>query len=266
MTPQSTVSLQSGNVMPIIGLGTWELIDDTAGAVQSALELGYAMIDTSGDYGTQPGIGEALRAVDIPREQLFIVTKVEETGDAYEAAAKNLQELGLPYANLILIHRPPKEGVGVELWQGLIRAKKDGLADDIGVSNYSIAQMRELADATGEMPAVNQIEWSPFGHSQELLAYAKGNGLVLQAYSPLARGMRLRDPRLVEVAAKYGKTPAQVTLRWDIQHGVVPIPKANKRQHQEENLGIFDFELASDDMAALDALNERYSSLGQLPY
>jgi len=169
MQPNSTVELRTGNAMPVMGIGTWQLKDDTAGAIAAALHLGYRMIDTSGDYGTQPGVGDGIRRSGIDRSAFYLVTKVEETDDAYEATRKDLEELHLDFADLMLIHRPPDSGAGEELWRGLIRAKDDGLTRDIGVSNYSTDLIAELIDATGEAPVVNQIEWSPLGHSENML-------------------------------------------------------------------------------------------------
>jgi 2,5-diketo-D-gluconate reductase A len=177
-----------------------------------------------------------------------------------------LGELGVEYADLMLLHRPPEQGVGEELWNGLIRARNEGFARDIGVSNYSVEQIRGLADATGEMPAVNQIEWSPFGYGHRMRRFCLENHIVIQAYSPLTRTERLDDPALSQVGSHYGKTPAQILLRWNLQHGTVPLPKANKKEHLEENLRVFDFRIDVQDMATLDALNEQYSSLGTLPY
>lgn len=269
MTPthlRSTVTLRSGNKMPVLGLGTWQLTRDTAGAIASALELGYAMIDTSGDYGTQPGIAEGIKRFGADRSKFYIVTKVEETDGAYQATCKDLEELQLDHADLMLIHRPPPDGVGEELWRGLMRAKEEGLTRDIGVSNYAMDQIDALAGKTGEMPAVNQIEWSPFGYSREMLDYANRNDMVIQAYSPLTRTKRLTDPMLVKIAEKYGKTAAQILIRWSLQMGTAPLPKANRRDHQEEDIDVFDFEIGDEDMAVLCGLNERYSSLGSLPY
>lgn len=258
--------LHTGNVIPVIGLGTWKLTRDTAATIRTALQLGYRLIDTSGDYGTQEGIGEGIQRSGLARPDFYLVTKVEETDDAYEALGRNLDELGLDHADLVLIHRPPKDGVGEALWRGLIRARENGLAVDIGVSNYPAAAIDALVEATGEVPAVNQIEWSPFGHSRDLLRYAQDNAIVLQAYSPLTRMTRLDDPTLATMAERYDKTPAQIVLRWNVQHGVVPLPKAGSREHLEENLDVFDIRLAKEDMRRLDALNERYSALGKLPY
>jgi 2,5-diketo-D-gluconate reductase A len=262
----STVRLHSGREMPVLGLGTWQLTRETAATVDRALELGYCMIDTSGDYGTQPGIGKALRNYRDDREAIYVVTKVEETDDAYEAVKQNLAELELEYADLVLIHRPPDRGIGDELWEGLRRAKREGLSKDIGVSNYSADQIQRLADSTGELPAVNQIEWSPFGHSEQMLDFCRSNRIVLQAYSPLTRTKRLDDDSLREIAARHGKSAAQVLIRWNLQLGTVPLPKANRIEHLTENLAVFDFELTPGEMDALNGLNERFSSLGSLPY
>jgi len=252
--------------MPLLGLGTYQLKHNTADTVTQALAAGYQLVDTSGDYHTQRGIGDALKACGLPRDSIYIVTKIEETDDAFEATRLNLAELRIDYADLVLIHRPPKRGVGEVLWQGLRRAKRERLTRDIGVSNYSIEKIEELVYRTGELPAVNQIEWSPFGHSPRMLDFCFDNDIVIQAWSPLTRGLRLNDDKLTSMAARYGKTPAQLMIRWSLQLGVVPLPKANHAQHQLENLNVFDFEIRQTDMAKLRTLNEHYSSMGVLPY
>jgi diketogulonate reductase-like aldo/keto reductase len=263
MDIRSTLQLRTGLEMPILGLGTWQLTDDTAGTVEKALALGYRMIDTSGDYGTQPGVGEGIRRSGLDRDEIFLVTKVEENEDAYESTVGDLRELGLDYADLMLIHRPPPRGAGTDLWEGLLRAKKDGLTREVGVSNYSIRQIDELVAATGEVPVVNQIEWTPFGWSAEMLEYCRNAEIVIQAYSPLTRVERLDDDRLTGIAGEYGKTPAQVLIRWNLQLGTVPLPKANRQNHLEENLDVFDFELSNAHMEQLNELNEQWSSLGR---
>lgn len=266
MDRNSTVSLRSGNEMPVISIGTWQLTHNTAQTIVEALDQGYPMIDTSGDYGTQPGIGEGLRRSGRKREDLYLVTKIEETDDPLVASANNLNELGVDYVDLMLLHRPPEEGTGRRLWEGLIKVREEGLAKDIGVSNYSMELVVDLIDATGEVPAVNQVEWSPFGHSNNFLEHARHHGIVVQAYSPLTRATRLDDARLNEIAKRHGRSPAQVLVRWNLQRGTVPLPKANKPKHIRENIGVFDFELSGDEMNNLNALNERYSALGSLPY
>lgn len=266
MDRTTRITLKSGRAMPVIGLGTWQLTNDTAESVDGAIEAGYRMIDTAVDYGSQAGIGQALREGRVPREELFLVTKIEETDESVEGVVRDLGEMGLGYADLTLIHRPPEDGVGEALWEGLIRARDEGLVRDIGVSNYSAAQVDRLSEATGEVPAVNQVEWTPFGHDDALLAHHRERGIVLMAYSPLTRAERLEDATLAEIARRVHRTPAQVLLRWSLQKGVVPIPKANRMDHCRENIDLFGFALDPGDMDRLDALNAHWSALGALPY
>jgi len=260
-----SLRLASGTELPAVGLGTWQLRGG-ATTVKAAIELGFRLIDTSGDYGTQPAIGTALREVEVPRQEIFLVTKVEETESGYEGTEDRLRELGLDYADLVLIHRPPPTGAGESIWSGLIEAKRDGLTREIGVSNYSTEQMDRVTDATGEQPAVNQIEWSPFGHSGDMLDYCRERSILIQAYSPLTRTERLDDPTLAEIANRHGKTPAQVLIRWNIQLETNPVPKASTREHLEQDIDVFDFELGDDEMEQLNGLNERYSALAGLAY
>jgi 2,5-diketo-D-gluconate reductase A len=262
MDRSTKVKLHTGRTMPVLGLGTWELTKDTAEAVQSALDIGYRMIDTSGDYGSQPGIAEGLRRASIPRDDIFIVTKIEETENAYESAKRNVGELGLENADLILIHRPPEFGAGERLWDGLLRAREEGITKDIGVSNYGVERIDALIETSGETPVVNQVEWSPFGFTDEMLTYCRQKGIVVQAYSPLTHGERLDDPGLQKIARVHGKTPAQVVLRWNLQLGTVPLPKASRAKHQKENFEVFDFVLSDDEMTALSDMNQHYSALG----
>lgn len=260
--PDDRIPLASGARMPSLGLGTWQLLGNTAGTVEAALALGYRMIDTASDYGTQRGIGAALRRSRLPRNAVYIVTKIEEDDIPADALRRNLDKLQLAMADLVLIHRPQPTGAGRSLWEGLLEAKQAGLTRDIGVSNYAIAQLETLIEASGEAPAVNQIEWSPFGHSREMMRWCRRRHIVLQAYSPLTRGLRLQDPTLQSIADQHGRTPAQIMLRWSLQSGAVPLPKANQRHHLRDNLGAFDFTLSDEAMACLNALNHHYSALG----
>ena len=266
MDPRSTVLMHTGRRMPILGLGTWQLTRQTAYTIEEAIRIGYRMIDTSGDYGTQPGVGEGIRRSGTDRKGIFVVTKVEETDDAYASTRKNLKELGLDYADLVLIHRPPRRGVGEELWRQLLRAQDEKFAIDIGVSNYSENQISDLFEKTDVLPVVNQIEWSPFGHSRAMFDYAEERNIVIQAYSPLTRGSRLKDPTLLAIAEKYRKSPAQILIRWNLERCTIPIPKANKEKHLRENIDVFNFELTREDVHMLNGLNEHYSALGSLPY
>jgi diketogulonate reductase-like aldo/keto reductase len=260
-----TFRLASGAQIPVTGLGTWQLRGG-AETVRTALDLGYRLIDTSGDYGTQPAVGEGMRTSGLEREEIFLVTKVEETEDGYDATKDRLRDLGLDYADLMLIHRPPDRGAGEWIWEGLIKAKQEGLCREIGVSNYTTSQVGAVTDATGERPAVNQIEWTPFGHTQEMLDYCREHDVLIQSYSPLTRGERLDDASLAEIARGHNKTPAQVLVRWNIQLGANPVPKASTREHLQEDIDVFDFELADDEMERLTGLNERYSALAGLAY
>jgi 2,5-diketo-D-gluconate reductase A len=266
LSPESCRLLPSGNRMPLLGLGTWHLTFHTIDTVCSAFELGFRMIDTAADYHTQRGIGDAIKSCGFERDAIYVITKVEPDEDGYAAVLKNLAQLKLNYVDLALIHRPPNNGAGELCWQGLRRAKREGLVHDIGVSSYSIDSIEDLVYRTGEMPAVNQIEWSPFGHSPRMLDFCRDNEITIQAWSPLTRASRLNDDKVAAMAARYGKTPAQLLIRWNLQLGVVPLPKANHVQHQRENLNVFDFEIVPADMAKLGALNEHYSALERLQY
>lgn len=266
MNKDSTVSLHTGNKMPVMGLGSWKLMDETADTVAYAIEKGYRLIDTSSDYGSQPGVGDGIIKSGVNRDELFITTKVEEMDDAYERTLSNLEELKLDYINLILIHRPPPTGAGEKLWEGLIRAKNEELVRDIGVSNYSAELIDRLIEVSEETPTVNQIEWSPFGYSDDHKAYCDEKNILIQAYSPLTRITRLDEPALQQIANKYQKSPAQILIRWNLQFGTIPIPKANNKDHIEENIDVFDFEISDEDMNTLFDFNEEYSSLGSLPY
>lgn len=262
-----TVTLGSGTEMPALGLGTWQLTGEAAErGAEHALRIGYRLIDTSGDYGNHPEIGRALRASGLDREDVFIVTKVEEDEDAYASTREKLVELGVEQVDLCLIHRPPPSGAGEELWEGLIQARRDGHTREIGVSNYTSEQIDRLIEASGETPAVNQVEWSPFGHSWELMEHARSHGIAIQAYSPLTRGERLDDVTLIEIGEAHGKTPAQVLLRWALQVGTAPVPKAEDPGHREQNIDVFDFHLGEAEMDALAECNEHYSALAGLPY
>lgn len=266
MDPSSAISLNTGTAMPLTGFGTWSLKgDDAVRAVTEALKQGYRLIDTAASYGNQREVGQGIKQCGFNRQEIFVVTKILPDQDAYSATAKCLKELGLSYADLVLIHTPPADGVGVELWEGLIRARDDGLVKDIGLSNYSCEQMDELIYATDEVPVVNQIEWSPFGHSMGMLDWAEENEVVIQAYSTLTRAEKLDDETILQLAEKYNKTPAQIIIRWNIQHHVVPLVKASTQEHMQENLDVFDFDISPEDMGRLDSLNEQYSVIAPKP-
>ncbi len=262
MNMRSTINLRGGSEMPAVGLGTWQLTgEDALISVSDALKLGYRLIDTSSDYNNHEQVGQAINNSRVPRDEIFLTTKVEED-DSYEAVKQYIKQLDQDSVDLILIHRPPHQGVGVDLWRGLIQAKIDGFTNEVGVSNYSVDELEELIKSTGVIPAVNQIEWTPFGHSKKMLRFCRQNNIVIQAYSPLTHGERIDDETVVEIAEKYSKTPAQILIRWNIECKVVPIVKATSRPHLEENLSVFDFEITKNDMQKLNNLNEKFSALG----
>jgi diketogulonate reductase-like aldo/keto reductase len=265
-SPASSLRLRTGRQIPVLGLGTWMLTSHTAESVERAFEMGYRMVDTSADYQTQQGIGKAIRRFDGERASLYVASKVEPEKDGYKSILESLEELKLDYVDLALIHRAPEKGVGEKVWEQLLRAREEGLTRDIGVCSYKIDQLRALIENTGEIPAIHQIEWSPFGHSLDMLNYCRAQEIALQAYCPLTRGKRLQERKLLEIADKYGKTPAQIILRWNLQHEVVPIPKAYREAHQRENLDVFDFLLDDTDMGTLDGLNQHFSALEKLEY
>lgn len=261
MDKNSNIKLRTSREMPVIGLGTWQLHNNTADAVKNALDLGYRMIDTSGDYGTQPGIAKGLNLSRKSRKDYYIVTKIENYEDAYESAKKNVKELKIEYADLVLVHWPPSSGAGIDLWKGLIKARDECLTVDIGVSNYSVELMEELERQTSELPCVNQIDWTPFGYSQKMLDYCRDKEIVIQSYSPLTHKNKLGDATLGKLAKRHNKTPAQILIRWNLQLGTVPLPKASSIEHQKENIDVFDFELSEEDMDVLNELNEQYASV-----
>jgi diketogulonate reductase-like aldo/keto reductase len=261
LTLASTVRLNSGVQMPRLGLGVWQTKpgEETRRAVSAALEIGYRLIDTAAAYGNEKGVGEAVRASDIPREEIFVTTKLWNDQHGYERALRafhqSLHELGLRYVDLYLIHWPVANGRR-DSWRALERLAADGLCRSIGVSNYTVKHLEELLRQSDTMPDVNQVEFHPFLDQRDLLEFCHERGIRLEAYSPLARGERLRHPRLVELGRRYGKTAAQVLIRWSLQHDLVAIPKSARRDRIAENADVFDFRLEPEDMSILDALGE----------
>ena len=256
----TTFELNNGVAIPAVGLGTYLAPGPEAGAaVEHALRIGYRHVDTARLYKNEREIGAALRASDVPREAVFVVTKLWNSDHGYDAALAafdaSLARLGLDYVDLYLIHFPV-ESLRGDSWRALERIYADGRARAIGVSNYTIRHLRELLDDCEVVPAVNQVEFSPYLYQRELLTFCRDHGIQLEAYSSLTRGEKLADPPLVAVAARHAKTPAQVLLRWTLQHRIIVIPKSVRRRRIAENAALFDFELSPAEMATLDALDE----------
>ena len=259
-----SVQLNDGSSIPQLGLGTWPLDDEAVEvAVATAIGLGYRHIDTAVRYGNETGVGRGIRASGVPREEVFVTTKLdgEYQGDdrAVDGLRGSLARLGLDYVDLLLIHWPlPRRGEFVSTWRTFERLQRDGLVRSIGVSNFKPAHLDVLAAETDVVPAVNQIQLSPAIQRTDQRAYDAEHGIVTESWSPLGgqSGSLLAAPVLAEVGDKHGRTPAQVVLRWHVQNGLVVIPKSGDPERMRKNLAIFDFELDADDLAAIDSLDE----------
>jgi diketogulonate reductase-like aldo/keto reductase len=252
----ATVELASGARMPLLGLGTWMARGrEAADAVARALELGYRLIDTATMYDNEAEVGRALAASGVPREQVFVTTKLPpgRAGRERETLEQSLDDLGLAQVDLWLIHWPPAGGARPDVWARLLELQAEGLAREVGVSNYSVRQLDELDRATGRLPAVNQIEWSPALFDRDVLDAHRSRGVQLEGYSPL-KTVDLRDRRLRRVAEAHGVTPAQVVLRWHVEHRVVAIPKSGNPDRIAANADVFGFELTPREIAELDGL------------
>ncbi|MDB5164031.1 MAG: putative reductase [Candidatus Saccharibacteria bacterium] len=254
-------TLNNGLVIPAIGFGTWQILlnGKAKNAVAEALKAGYRLIDTAKIYGNEKGVGQAIRESGIPREEIFLTTKLWNSDQGYDSAIDafddSLARLGFSYIDLYLIHWPATERRH-DAWRALQDIYKVGRAKAIGVSNYMVEHLEEVLGESEVVPAVNQIEFHPFVYrrQQPILAFCKAHNIVVEAYSPLARGSHLNHPSITEVAKKVGKSNAQVMLRWAIQHDTIPIPKSTNPDRIRENLAVFDFELAKEDMQRLNNL------------
>jgi diketogulonate reductase-like aldo/keto reductase len=263
LTLKSSPKLNNGVEIPYLGLGVYQSPpgEITLRAVKYALKIGYRQIDTAELYGNEKDVGRALRESGIRREDVFITTKVWNSHQGYDstlyACEGSLGRLGLSYVDLYLIHWPV-QGLGDETWRAMIKLLHQGKARAIGVSNYSIRELKELLEKSDIVPAVNQVEFHPFLYQEDLLRFCKNNNIQLEAYSPLTRGKRLNHPKILELAKKYNKTPAQVLIRWSLQHNVIVIPKSIHEARIKENSQVFDFQLEPKDMKLLDSLNENF--------
>ncbi|MCR8986491.1 aldo/keto reductase [Brevibacillus laterosporus] len=252
-------TLANGVVKPWLGLGVYKAEDgaEVEQAIRLALEAGYRSIDTAAIYENEAGVGKAIRDSKIPREEIFVTTKVWNTEQGYESTLQafdtSLQKLGLDYIDLYLVHWPVP-GKYKETWRALETLYKKGLVRSIGVSNFHIHHLEDLLSVCEVKPMLNQIEMHPYLIQKELRQYCEQHGIYVEAWRPLMRG-NLEVPLVQEMAERYQKTPAQIVLRWDLQHNVLVIPKSVKKERIIENAGLFDFELTDADMALLDGLN-----------
>lgn len=283
LTIDTKTTLNDGHVIPQLGFGVWQTRAGRTceGAVLAALETGYRHIDTAAGYGNEESVGAAIRASGIPRESIFVTTKLwnDDHGDPERALDTSLRKLNLDYVDLYLIHFPVPERR--QSWRALEGLQAQGKARSIGVSNFTIRHLTELLAETGTIPAVNQVEIHPYLYQRDLLDFCVARGIVIEAYSPLTHGKRLDDPKLVAVANKYSKaglqpaprwsklplmqkfsrrpgikSTAQILIRWALQHQLVVIPKSARRRCIFEDADVFDFEIAEEDMRLLDGFDE----------
>lgn len=264
MSKVPQLKLNTGGTMPAFGFGTWNLAEggEVVDAVMEALNVGYRLIDTAKIYGNEGGVGEAVRKSSVPREDIFVTTKLWPNDFGYESALRafdeSLNRLGLEYIDLYLMHWPGREkGRREESWRALIDIYKRGQAKSIGVSNYMVEHLEDVLASSDVVPAVNQIEFHPYVYEKQrpILDFCKKHGIIVEAYSPLSRGLGLDNITVHDIAERSRRTPAQVVLRWAIQHDTVPIPKSATPERIRENIKVFDFELSADDMKSLDDLS-----------
>jgi diketogulonate reductase-like aldo/keto reductase len=251
--PTDSVTLTSGAAMPLLGFGTWQIKGSQAtDAVAAALEAGYRHLDTATVYGNEGEVGKALAASGVARDDVFVTTKCPPSKPGLATLRESLDLLGTDHVDLWLIHWPGSDG-DVALWTDFVAARESGLARDIGVSNFDAAMIDRLSSETGVTPAVNQIEWSPLLHDRDVVEQHRARGVVLEGYSAL-RGGTLDHPVIIGIADRLGRTPAQVIVRWHLQHRVVVIPKSRQADRIRSNADVGDFELTDADLRAIDAL------------
>ena len=257
MSTVPAITLENGTEIPQLGLGVWQIDDGEVGdAVAAAFTAGYRHVDTAKIYGNERGVGRAIAAAGLPREELFVTTKVWNNDQGYDSTLRafdaSAARLGLEQIDLYLIHWPAeRQDRYVDTWRAFEKLLADGRVRSIGVSNFDVHQLQRLFDETDVRPMINQIELHPHKPQDELRAFHHENDIVTEAYSPLAQGELLDEPTLQKLASKHGRTPAQVVLRWHLQLGNVVIPKSKTPSRIEENFDVFGFTLDNDDMAAI---------------
>lgn len=256
LVPQDAVTFPSGGRMPMLGFGTWQIKGAEATAVtEEALAVGYRHLDTATIYGNETEVGRALSGSGVPRDEVFVTTKCppDLAGREIDTLKQSLDKLGLDRVDLWLVHWPGEDGAWRDMWRAFVQARELGLTRDIGVSNFSADLIDEVTADTGVLPVVNQIKWRPSRFRAEVLEQHRSRGVALEGYSAL-RGGTLEEPTVLRIAERRGRTPAQVVVRWHLQHGIIVIPKSSRPERIRSNADVAGFELAPEDMAALDAL------------
>ncbi|WP_313194794.1 aldo/keto reductase [Shinella zoogloeoides] len=271
MSDQPTILFHDGNSIPQVGLGVWQTPNETAvTAVKAALATGYRHVDTAAIYENEEGVGEGIRASGVDRSEIFLTTKLWNSDQGHDATLKafdaSLKRLGTDYVDLYLIHWPaPKRDQYVATWKAFIQLQKEGRARSIGVSNFYPEHLQRLIDETGVTPVINQIELHPDFPQKKARAYHDKHRIVTQSWSPLGQGTLLENPVVARVAAKHGRTPAQVITRWHIDKGLVVIPKSVTPSRIAENFKVFDFKLDDEDMATFAMLEKDGRRIGPDP-
>ena len=253
---QPAAALSNG-FMPLLGFGTWQISSSAAQQVTAqALEAGYRHIDTATAYHNESGIGKALASSTLAREAVFVTTKLppDRAGRERRTLEESLSKLGVAYIDLWLVHWPPGGRAAPRVWEQLVRARQDGLAKAVGVSNYSLRQIDELTQTTGTTPEVNQIRWGPALYEPAVVSGLRQRGVVLEGYSPF-KVSNLSDPTLASIAAKHDATTAQVIVAWHIAHGFVVIPKSSRRERMVSNAAGARIQLSPEEVAAIDGLS-----------
>jgi diketogulonate reductase-like aldo/keto reductase len=255
-------TLNTGASIPLLGLGVYDMHNDEAvAAVTHALRSGYRLVDTASMYGNEEQVGIGVRNSGVPREEIFVTTKVNNNQQGYDdtlrAFDESLEKLDIGYIDLYLLHWPIR-GTRKQTWKAMEYLYENKMVRAIGVANYLLPFLEELSTYANIVPAVNQVEFSPWLYLDDLLQHCNSKGIVMQSYTPLVRGKKFSDPRIQQLAAKYGKTPSQVILRWNVQLGVSTIPKSSNPARIEENIDIFDFEIQPEDMLLLCSMNQNY--------
>lgn len=271
MLDQLKITLNDGRSMPQFGLGVWQTPqDEAATVVKAAIDAGYRSVDTAAIYGNERGVGEGLQAAGVARDDIFVTTKLWNDRQGFDTTLKafdsSLERLGLEQVDLYLIHWPaPKKNLYLDSWKALVRLHEEGRARSIGVSNFEPEHIQRLIDETGVIPAVNQIELHPTFQQLRHQAFHQKHGIHTESWSPLGQGRELTDPVIGKIAAKHGKTPAQTIIRWHLDSGLIVIPKSVTPSRIRENIGVFDFKLDAEDLAAIAALDSPKGRVGPDP-
>jgi 2,5-diketo-D-gluconate reductase A len=271
MTDQTHIALNDGARIPQVGLGVWQTPNDEAApAVKAALSAGYRHVDTAAVYENEEGVGEGIRQSGIDRSEIYLTTKLWNTEQGYDETLKafdaSLKRLGTDYVDLYLIHWPSAHrGLFVDTWKAFVKLKEEGRAKSIGVSNFYPEHIEKIVAETGVVPVINQIELHPDFQQREARAFHEKHGIATQSWSPLGQGKLLGHPAIADIAAKLGRTPAQVIIRWHIDNGLVVIPKSVTTSRISENFKVFDFKLSAEDLDTLNGLDDAGARIGPDP-